>query len=77
MGRAADHAEWLLQPWELLDLVPRLAAVAPGLATRGCRIVAGNNLGYFGLTLTVATSDLRSGKIAPCRHRPVIQNRHS
>jgi radical SAM protein with 4Fe4S-binding SPASM domain len=47
MGRAADHAEWLLQPWEMLDLLPRLAAAAerhrPGLAVQ-----ASNNLGYFG-----------------------------
>ncbi len=47
MGRAADHAAWLLQPWEMLDLVPRLAAVAER-ARPGLVVQASNNLGYFG-----------------------------
>jgi len=57
MGRAADQRDWLLQPWELLDLVPRLAAVARRAKARGCAVVAGNNLGYFG----PFESDLRAG----------------
>ncbi|MEN0062817.1 MAG: radical SAM protein [Myxococcota bacterium] len=57
MGRAADGRDWLLQPYDLLDLVPRLAAVARRAKDRGCRIVAGNNLGYFG----PYESDLRAG----------------
>lgn len=56
MGRAADGRDWLLQPFELLDLVPRLAAVARR-AKPGCNVVAGNNLGYFG----PHESDLRAG----------------
>jgi radical SAM protein with 4Fe4S-binding SPASM domain len=48
MGRAADWPEVLLQPYELLDLVPRLAAVAERARARGCRVEAANNLGYFG-----------------------------
>lgn len=48
MGRAADRADWLLQPYEMLDLVPRLAAAATVAKERGCRVHAANNLGYFG-----------------------------
>jgi radical SAM protein with 4Fe4S-binding SPASM domain len=48
MGRAADRPEWLLQPYQMLALVPRLAAVARRARSRGCRIHAANNLGYFG-----------------------------
>ncbi len=48
MGRAADRPEWLLQPYQMLDLVPRLAAIAERLKRAGCRIHAANNLGYFG-----------------------------
>ncbi len=48
MGRAADHADWLLQPYDLLQLVPRLAAVAERARARGCVVQAANNLGYFG-----------------------------
>ncbi|MEL6343881.1 MAG: radical SAM protein [Myxococcota bacterium] len=48
MGRAADRPDWLLQPYQMLDLVPRLAAVAERAKTRACRVMAANNLGYFG-----------------------------
>lgn len=48
MGRAADREDWLLQPQDLLDLVPRLAAVARRGRASGFRVEAANNLGYFG-----------------------------
>jgi len=48
MGRAADRADWLLQPYDMLDLIPRLAAVAERARARGCTVNAANNLGYFG-----------------------------
>ena len=48
MGRAADRAEWLLQPYELLDLMPRLERLAKLLAENGSTLNAANNLGYYG-----------------------------
>lgn len=48
MGRAADHPDWLLQPYDMLELVPRLAAAARRGKARGVTVNAGNNLGYFG-----------------------------
>lgn len=48
MGRAADRPEWLLQPYEMLELIPRLGAVAKAARERGVLVNAGNNLGYFG-----------------------------
>ncbi|MFT4978184.1 MAG: MoaA/NifB/PqqE/SkfB family radical SAM enzyme, partial [Myxococcota bacterium] len=48
MGRAADQPDWLLQPYEMLDLVPRLARIAEDAAERGVAVLAANNLGYFG-----------------------------
>lgn len=48
MGRAADQPDWLLQPHDMLDLIPRLAAVARRATAAGCTVNAGNNLGYFG-----------------------------
>ncbi|MBX2802532.1 MAG: radical SAM protein [Myxococcales bacterium] len=57
MGRAADGRDWLLQPYDLLQLVPRLAAIARRAKEQGCSVVAGNNLGYFG----PHESDLRAG----------------
>jgi radical SAM protein with 4Fe4S-binding SPASM domain len=48
MGRAADRPEWLLQPYELLELFPALGRVALAAQARGVVVNAGNNLGYFG-----------------------------
>ena len=48
MGRAAERAEWLLQPYDMLDLVPRLAHVAAAMRAQGIFVEAANNLGYFG-----------------------------
>lgn len=48
MGRAADQADLLLQPYELLDLFPRLARLAERGEADGIRLRPGNNLGYFG-----------------------------
>ncbi|MCP4806754.1 MAG: radical SAM protein [Proteobacteria bacterium] len=48
MGRAADRDEWLLQPYQMLDLIPRLGRIAKAASERGVLVAAGNNLGYFG-----------------------------
>jgi Y-X(10)_GDL-associated radical SAM protein len=48
MGRAADHPELLLQPYELLDLMPLLAELYEEGADRGFLLQPGNNIGYFG-----------------------------
>lgn len=48
LGRAADRPEMLLQPWDLLDLVPRIAELKKRAFEDGIRILPGNNLGYFG-----------------------------
>jgi radical SAM protein with 4Fe4S-binding SPASM domain len=48
IGRAADRPDLLLQPWDLLELVPRLAALKRRAFGDGILIMPGNNLGYFG-----------------------------
>lgn len=48
MGRAADHPELLLQPYELLELMPLLAELYQEAADRGLLLLPGNNIGYFG-----------------------------
>jgi len=45
MGRAAEMDDWLLQPWQILELVDRLSAVA---RADTLHVEAANNLGYFG-----------------------------
>jgi radical SAM protein with 4Fe4S-binding SPASM domain len=48
MGRAVDHAEWLLQPYEVLDVIPRIASYAERGPAHGLHVWPGNNVGYFG-----------------------------
>jgi radical SAM protein with 4Fe4S-binding SPASM domain len=48
LGRAADRADLVLQPWDLVELVPRLAALKKRAFERGILVMPGNNLGYFG-----------------------------
>jgi radical SAM protein with 4Fe4S-binding SPASM domain len=48
LGRAADRPDMILQPWDLLDVVPRVAALKERALADGIRLMPGNNLGYFG-----------------------------
>lgn len=48
LGRAADRPAMLLQPWDLLDLLPRIATLKERAFKEGILIMPGNNLGYFG-----------------------------
>jgi radical SAM protein with 4Fe4S-binding SPASM domain len=48
MGNAADNADLLLQPYELLTLMPLLASLHRKGARRNLRLIPGNNIGFFG-----------------------------
>lgn len=48
LGRAADRPDMLLQPYDLLDVVPRIAALKRRAFRDGITLMPGNNLGYFG-----------------------------
>lgn len=48
LGRAADRPDLLLQPWELRDVVPRVAQLKQRAHADGIVLTPGNNLGYFG-----------------------------
>ena len=48
MGRAVDEEELLLEPYQMLDLMPRLAALKPRATELGVRLFPGNNVGYYG-----------------------------
>ena len=56
LGRAADRPELLLQPWDLLDVVPRVAALKRVARAAGITLTPGNNLGYFGPEETLLRS---------------------
>lgn len=54
MGRAADHPDWILEPWEIVPVIDSLAAIQrEALATHDGSgpvfdVIAANNVGYFG-----------------------------
>ena len=48
MGNAADHPELLLQPWQMLELMPLLAELSLEARERGLFLQPANNIGYFG-----------------------------
>lgn len=48
MGRAADTPELLLQPADLLGVIPRLIALRPRAEAAHMKLLPGNNVGYFG-----------------------------
>ena len=48
LGRAADRTDMILQPWDFLDAVPRIAALKKQAYADGILLMPGNNLGYFG-----------------------------
>jgi len=48
MGRAADNPEILLQPYELLEVMPLLADLYKEGVKKGILIQPANNIGYFG-----------------------------
>lgn len=48
MGRANDNTHLLLQPFELLEVIPEVAALVKDGAARGVSVQPGNNIGFFG-----------------------------
>ena len=48
MGRAADNPDLLMQPYQMLELMPLLADLYQEAARQGVLLQPGNNIGYFG-----------------------------
>lgn len=57
MGRAADSADLWVEPYMMLEIMPRVMDAQRRCRDRGFRIWAGDNLGYFG----PYEADLRRG----------------
>jgi radical SAM protein with 4Fe4S-binding SPASM domain len=66
MGRAVDEPDVLLQPYDLLALFPRLAALAERCKQNGVRLWPGNNIGYFGPYEHVLRGTLPKGHLYSC-----------
>ncbi|MFO0614730.1 MAG: radical SAM protein [Polyangiaceae bacterium] len=48
VGRAADEPDVILQPYDLLEVFPRLAALKRRADAAGIKMMCGNDVGYFG-----------------------------
>ena len=48
MGNAVDHDEVLMQPYQILELMPHLAELFDEARELGVVMTPGNNVGYFG-----------------------------
>lgn len=61
LGRAADRPDLLLQPWQLLDVVPRIARLKARGFDDGILVSPGNNVGYFSADEKLLRSLTRDG----------------
>jgi radical SAM protein with 4Fe4S-binding SPASM domain len=66
MGRAADAPDVLLQPEDLLELFPQLAALKARCDQAGVVLWPGNNIGYFGPYESVLRGTLPRGHMSSC-----------
>jgi radical SAM protein with 4Fe4S-binding SPASM domain len=62
LGRAADRTDLTMQPYDLLDFVPRVAAIKQQAQAHGITLMPGNNLGYFGPEEALLRSPKPGGK---------------
>lgn len=66
MGRAADRPDWILQPYDLLELFPMLETLAARCKEADVLLWPGNNVGYFGPTETTLRGTLPRGHHVGC-----------
>jgi radical SAM protein with 4Fe4S-binding SPASM domain len=66
MGRAADEPDLLLEPYQVLEVMPLLARLKPRADAAKVRIWPGNNIGYFGPYEGLLRGTLPRGHMASC-----------
>jgi radical SAM protein with 4Fe4S-binding SPASM domain len=66
MGRAADEPDILLEPYQMLEVMPMLARLKPVADAAKVRIWPGNNIGYFGPYEALLRGTLPRGHMASC-----------
>jgi radical SAM protein with 4Fe4S-binding SPASM domain len=66
MGRAADEPDLLLEPYQMLELMPMVARLKARADEARVRIWPGNNIGYFGPYETLLRGTLPRGHMASC-----------
>jgi radical SAM protein with 4Fe4S-binding SPASM domain len=66
MGRAADEPRLFLEPYQVLEVMPKLARIKREAERRGVLLWPGNNIGYFGPFEGVIRSHFRAGYRGAC-----------
>ena len=66
MGRAVDEPALLLQPFQMIEVMPMLARLKPRADEAGIMIWPGNNIGYFGPYETLLKGNMPRGHMASC-----------
>lgn len=66
MGRAADEPHLLLEPYQVLEVMPMLARLKPLADQAKVRIWPGNNVGYFGPYESLLRGTLPRGHMSSC-----------
>lgn len=66
MGRAVDEPELLLEPYQVLAVLPLLARLRGRADEAGVRLWPGNNIGYFGPHEATLRGSLPRGHLSSC-----------
>jgi radical SAM protein with 4Fe4S-binding SPASM domain len=66
MGRAADEPELLLEPYQMLEVMPMLGRLKARADQAGVRLWPGNNIGYFGPYEAMLRGTLPRGHMSSC-----------
>jgi len=66
MGRAVDEPDLLLEPYQVLEVMPMLARIKRRAVEAGVRVWPGNNIGYFGPYESLLRGTLPRGHLASC-----------
>jgi radical SAM protein with 4Fe4S-binding SPASM domain len=66
MGRAADRPEWILQPYDLVELFDKLERLAARCKEADVLLWPGNNVGYFGPLESTLRGTLPRGHHVGC-----------
>jgi radical SAM protein with 4Fe4S-binding SPASM domain len=66
MGRAADDPELLLEPYQMLEVMPMLGRLKTRADQARVRVWPGNNVGYFGPYETRLRGTLPRGHLSSC-----------
>jgi radical SAM protein with 4Fe4S-binding SPASM domain len=66
MGRAADDPHLILQPYQVLEVLPMIARIEKQVKEQGVRVVPGNDIGYFGPYEQQLRGESALGHRQPC-----------